>query len=558
MLGLLAVGGSAASARTVRIDGVSLVRSTGTDETAPSDASGPSTATTSAPGDTVATVPAEVTADVPATTATTATVESADTTSTTEVGSAPGIADDDGTDDGSTPSVARWVLRALGYVAITLVAGVVVAQLFLWRHAWSSRRVRWAGIGASVVGIGATVFELFVAMDDLDASLSDVLDTRVGGTFGVRFVLFLVVTAVFLARFIPRAVRWWIAAVVTVGLLVTWAWAGSSRALRWPGLGVPVDVVHHGAAAAWIGGLAVIFLGAFRDAEPIEAGGVVQRFGRLTTAAVVAVVVTGIVQTVRLEDGVGDLVDIAHGRLLIVKVGLLALIVMVANVNRRRINERVAATGTVPSPGLAIALRRAMGTELVVGLAIIGVSAALVANPPGIVAGGGNTLTESAPATSVAPSPSDAVTTTEPADTTEATETSAATDTTEPSATSEPPDTTQPPPTTVRRTTTTRAPSTTRPPTTTSQSAPTTTAAATTTTEAPCVVDSLLRNGDEGDEVRCLQEALIARGFLQRPADGNFGDETEDAVRVFQSSEGLIVDGLVGRVTGTALGIWRQ
>ena len=64
-----------------------------------------------------------------------------------------------------------------------------------------------------------------------------------------------------------------------------------------------------------------------------------------------------------------------------------------------------------------------------------------------------------------------------------------------------------------------------------------------------------LRNGDEGDDVKELQAALIELGFnLGRwGADGDFGDCTEMAVKAFQMAESLAVDGVVGPKTVEAL-----
>lgn len=59
-----------------------------------------------------------------------------------------------------------------------------------------------------------------------------------------------------------------------------------------------------------------------------------------------------------------------------------------------------------------------------------------------------------------------------------------------------------------------------------------------------------------GDDVRELQKALIARGYAcgRSGADGIFGDDTRLAVRAFQGTERLTVDGKAGRQTVTALG----
>ncbi len=60
-----------------------------------------------------------------------------------------------------------------------------------------------------------------------------------------------------------------------------------------------------------------------------------------------------------------------------------------------------------------------------------------------------------------------------------------------------------------------------------------------------------LKKGDQGQFVKEIQQDLIKAGFsLPRyGADGEFGDETENAVRQFQRKYGLKVDGLVGPQT---------
>jgi peptidoglycan hydrolase-like protein with peptidoglycan-binding domain len=66
-----------------------------------------------------------------------------------------------------------------------------------------------------------------------------------------------------------------------------------------------------------------------------------------------------------------------------------------------------------------------------------------------------------------------------------------------------------------------------------------------------------LARGSQGDAVRCLQLALDSLGYplpvsvTSRPlsADGIFGRETDQAVRAFQTQQGLQVDGIAGAHT---------
>ncbi len=63
-----------------------------------------------------------------------------------------------------------------------------------------------------------------------------------------------------------------------------------------------------------------------------------------------------------------------------------------------------------------------------------------------------------------------------------------------------------------------------------------------------------LRLGVEGEDVEALQRVLNARGFNAGVVDGEFGSQTETAVKNFQKATGIDVDGEVGSQTWTALG----
>lgn len=67
----------------------------------------------------------------------------------------------------------------------------------------------------------------------------------------------------------------------------------------------------------------------------------------------------------------------------------------------------------------------------------------------------------------------------------------------------------------------------------------------------------VLQNGDVSDNVKRLQEALIAAGFpIEGGADRNFGKHTEDAVRAFQTAHPpLPANGIADDATLKALGL---
>lgn len=62
-----------------------------------------------------------------------------------------------------------------------------------------------------------------------------------------------------------------------------------------------------------------------------------------------------------------------------------------------------------------------------------------------------------------------------------------------------------------------------------------------------------LQLGLFGYDVRILQETLDGLGYSVGGIDGKFGPKTDSAVRAFQRAFGIQADGIVGRVTKTAL-----
>lgn len=64
----------------------------------------------------------------------------------------------------------------------------------------------------------------------------------------------------------------------------------------------------------------------------------------------------------------------------------------------------------------------------------------------------------------------------------------------------------------------------------------------------------VLRLGDSGDDVASLQRFLSFLGYFAGDASGQFDQDTDTAVRSFQTADGLGADGVVGQLTWAALG----
>jgi len=77
------------------------------------------------------------------------------------------------------------------------------------------------------------------------------------------------------------------------------------------------------------------------------------------------------------------------------------------------------------------------------------------------------------------------------------------------------------------------------------------------TTDSACTIEEFeIAKGDSGDSVRCAQVALVAAGYTAVEVNGIFDEATDDATRKFQTDFELYVDGIIGKVTATELGVW--
>lgn len=71
-----------------------------------------------------------------------------------------------------------------------------------------------------------------------------------------------------------------------------------------------------------------------------------------------------------------------------------------------------------------------------------------------------------------------------------------------------------------------------------------------------CAIPGVLLVGSSGEAVLCLEQWLMASGYLAVAPDTLFDAATDAAVREMQAALLLEVDGIVGRRTATAIGTW--
>ncbi|WP_334491490.1 CopD family protein [Micromonospora sp. CPCC 205711] len=140
---------------------------------------------------------------------------------------------------------------------------------------------------------------------------------------------------------------------------------------------VAADVAHTIAAAVWVGGvllLAVLLLGRARLGVPTGAAEMAVRFSIPATGAVALTGVAGVALTLLILDRPGHLMATSWGRVLIVKVALVAVVALVGLYNSRRVVPRLddrAMDGTRQ-------LRRTVLVEALLMLAVLLATAILV------------------------------------------------------------------------------------------------------------------------------------------------------------------------------------
>jgi len=144
-------------------------------------------------------------------------------------------------------------------------------------------------------------------------------------------------------------------------------------------VGIVVGIVHAIAMAIWIGG--VVFVARIVLAGPGEEDLVhaVRGFSRISMGAMIVTVASGVVLLVRLDGG--DLFSSGHGRVVLLKAVIVAVLVFLAITARQVVGQRLARAHEM-GVREADRLRRAFGTEAAIGTLVLAVSAWLLAFTP--------------------------------------------------------------------------------------------------------------------------------------------------------------------------------
>ncbi len=303
-------------------------------------------------------------------------------------------------------SPAYVAIRAVLFSALVALIGVVALRLTVFpavRRRWPDRG-GWlvGGIdrGGARLGLVASALLILAALARLWAQSASLFGTD-GALARDRLAQalslepwatgwWLQVTAAVLAlvgfALVPRVpvAGWAVAALAATAAAITPALSGHAVALSdlsW--FAVPVDAVHVLAAGGWIGGLLALVvvglptaLGLSPERRGPAASALVQSFSPAALAFTAALLVTGVVSAWLHLGDVQALWTSAYGRTLLLKVAIFSAVALLGAYNFLRLRP------TVESEDGSRRLRRSGAVELVLALAVIAVTAVLVAIPP--------------------------------------------------------------------------------------------------------------------------------------------------------------------------------
>ncbi|MDT0342061.1 copper resistance CopC/CopD family protein [Streptomyces litchfieldiae] len=263
------------------------------------------------------------------------------------------------------------IARYASYTGFLLLAGSAAFALRCWPDATGRRAVQRVTLTGWTTLTAATIALLLLRTPytgsgeladalDLDG-LGDVIDTRIGTALVTRLLL-LAAAGLFIAvlfgpyarlRATPEGdpgadldedtasrvkdLAFGLAlggTILAIGTAATWSMSEHAATGRQTGLAIPADILHLLAVAAWLGGLTTLLV--LLRTEPALPREAVRRFSAVALTSVTVLAATGLYQSWR-QVGLSwsALTGTDYGRLLLLKVALVATLLLAARISRR-------------------------------------------------------------------------------------------------------------------------------------------------------------------------------------------------------------------------------
>ncbi len=297
---------------------------------------------------------------------------------------------------GEGASVSLIATRAIHFTATTVVAGTLVFRMAVARRVLRQEKaaatafrtwtlgVLWGGLVVAVISGAIWLGLEAISMSGLPVSeamtantVSTVLDeTQFGQVTEIRAGLAILLAICLVCD--RSAAANWCAASAALGLAASLAWTGHAGAtLGGAGkLHLAADVLHLCAAAAWIGGLIslILLFAAVRriPTRTLLAHDAALRFSILGIVSVAALSITGFVSAYMLVGSLRALFVTEYGRVLLLKLGVFAVMLAFAAINRFSLTPRLGLpfAGKAQSETLRL-LTRNSAVETIMGLAVL-------------------------------------------------------------------------------------------------------------------------------------------------------------------------------------------
>jgi len=332
-----------------------------------------------------------------------------------------------GSDAGADVDALLGIARGLQFAALAVALGALAFLALVWRRALPAAlgagpqreragrvflaRLRLVVVATAAVGLVSGLLGIAMqggvaaglpALDALRPTIvRETLQTRFGTVWGVGVVAWLLLGLLAWALLRPRPARGdapagapaaWLLALPCAWLALLPGLGGHAAAQSPVALLLPANVLHVAAMALWAGGLATLLavlpaatraLADRADRTRLLAAALT-RFSPLALGAVGLIVVSGVVQSLKLLDLPGDLVDSGFGRAVLVKVALLAGLVALGFWQRNRSLPRLRALAAdgAPPGNAGLLLRRALRAEVALLAGVLAATAVLAASSP--------------------------------------------------------------------------------------------------------------------------------------------------------------------------------
>jgi copper transport protein len=289
------------------------------------------------------------------------------------------------------------VVRILDYSSLAVLIGGGVFVAGIWREGAKVARVRrllWIGLAGSALATFLTLGLTAAGLQGLP-TLDAVRPSVIEGVLGTRLALvlayrggFLILGALVLGLLTvgrdqaARSRGWRLAgAVAGLGVLTTYSFLG--HASEEGPTAQAANLIHMVGVAVWLGGLIFLTTMVLPRRRPEELRVVIPRFSSLAFGSVAVMVMAGVIMLTEVVPRLGSLLTTGYGRLLLLKLGLVGVLLVVAQQARSFTERRLVLAPAGDDRAAPLQpLLLAVGVELALAFVILSSTSVLVGQLP--------------------------------------------------------------------------------------------------------------------------------------------------------------------------------